>query len=114
MMEIIFLIVGISFFVYIYFQTDRNSKFDLYDNDVYFHSKKISLRYSEIISIERDISSREGKTTYFAYIITYYDEHEKIDSFRFYKAMTDAAKWNRLKSNVVDANPLVKINESIL
>ncbi|MES2849003.1 MAG: hypothetical protein V4685_08105 [Bacteroidota bacterium] len=73
------------------------------------------IAYSDIVSIERDMTSAfEAKTMYFAYIITFTDKAGNIDSFRFYQALTDAAKWETLKSKVIYVNPAVKINESIL
>lgn len=113
-MELILIIAGLISFILFYYFFEKNSKFDLYEDAVYFHSKKLTLPYASIISIERDIASREGRTTYFSYVITYYKEDDKVDSFRFYKAMTDSLKWNRFKSNVINANPFAVINESVL
>jgi hypothetical protein len=50
---------------------------------------------------------------YFDYIVTYYTEADKIDSFRIYKALDQAVKWERFKRKLLEQNPSVKINESV-
>ena len=76
--------------------------------------KKLSIAYSNIISLERDISSGEGRTMYFGYVVTYYTQAGKIDSFRMYKALDETLKWERFKRKLLEHNPSVKINASIL
>lgn len=116
MLEILLIILVIGLLYFGYVNVKKNSGFDLSENDVYFQQNKKLIPYANIISIERDMTNsyKIGTTLYIAYIITFYDEQKKEDSFRFYQAITDAMKWERLKANVTRANPFAKINESIL
>jgi len=110
---IILLIIGLVLFGYKYM--NKASSFDITVDGVFFHEHKKTIAYSNLVSIERDMTnSIQGRTMYFSYVITFYNDNGQIDSFRFYQALTDQAKWNRLKSKINLANPAVKINESIL
>ena len=116
MLEILLIIIAIGLLYFGYVNVKKNSGFDLKENEVYFQQNKKLIPYLNIISIERDMTNsyKIGTTLYIAYIITFYNEQKNEDSFRFYKAMTHASKWNLLKSRVTNANPFAKINESIL
>lgn len=116
MLEFFLIIIALGLLYFGYINLEKDSGFDLQDNEVYFQQNKKLIRYSDILSIERDMTNsyETGAKLYIAYIITFYDEQKKEDSFRFYTATTDAAKWELLKSRVVNANPFAKINESIL
>jgi hypothetical protein len=98
---------------YFFNRMEKNSEFEVGDEEIYFKGKKLLIPYSKIISLERDISSGEGRTMYFDYIVTYYTEADKIDSFRIYKALDQAVKWERFKRKLLEQNPSVKINESV-
>ena len=113
MLDLLFIGIVICAGWYFFNRMEKNSEFEVGDKEVYFKGKKLLIAYSNIISIERDISSGEGRTMYFGYIITYYTEADKIDSFRIYKALDEAVKWERFKRKLLEHNPSVKINESI-
>ena len=113
MLDLLFLGIVIAGFWHFSQRIEKNAEFEIWDDSVYFKGKKLLIPYSNIISLERDISSAEGRTMYFGYIITYYKETDKIDSFRIYKALNDAVKWERFKRKLLEHNPSVKINESI-
>ena len=110
---VILIIIGVLYFGYV--NMNKNSAFDIKEDAVYFQQNKKLIAYASIVGIERDMTgSFQAKTMYFAYIITFTDEAGDTDSFRFYQALTDAAKWESLKAKVIRANPFAKINESIL
>lgn len=116
MLETLIIIAILGLLYFGYFSVKKDSVFELKENGAYFQQNKKLIAYSRIISIERDMTNsyEVGTTIYIAYIITFYNEQEVEDSFRFYKATIDIAKWELLKSKITDANPYAKINESIL
>ena len=114
MLEIIFVGIAICVGWYFFQRMVKKSKFEIGDVDVYFKAEKLVIAYSNIISLERDISSGEGRIMYFGYVVTYYTEAGKVDSFRMYKALDETLKWERFKRKLLEHNPSVKINESIL
>lgn len=114
-MEVVFILLIVGLLYFGYRHMDKNSSFDIKSDGVYFGCNKKQVPYNHIISIERDMTnSFEGKKMYFAYVITFFDQTGKKDSFRFYKALTDAGKWELLKSRIKEVNPFVKINENTL
>ena len=93
---------------------NKNSKFDLRENEVYFHKKKTLIPYSSIISVEREISFAEARTMYFGYLIKYYGQSGKLYSFRFKRSLSDDLKWDTFRGILKKRNASVKINESVI
>jgi hypothetical protein len=113
MLEMLFVGTGICISGYFIYRMNKKSKFEIGEEEIYFKWEKLSIAYSNIISLEKDISSGKGRTMYFGYIVTYYTEADKIDSFRIYKALDETLKWERFKRKLLEHNPSVKINESV-
>jgi hypothetical protein len=113
-MEMLLLLTGVIGLIGLFVLLNKNSKFDLRENEVYFHKKKTLIPYSSIISVEREISFAQTRAMYFGYLIRYRDLSGKLCSFRFKRSLSDDLKWDTFRGILMKRNPSVKINESVL
>lgn len=113
MSEFILILLALGGLSLFFIKTGQNAEFDLSENAVVFYKQKQTIKYSDVLSIEKDLTGSLIKLMNSpSYVITYYDDTGKVNSFRFNKTSADLVNRETLKRKIIDQNPSAKIDES--